>query len=488
MTPTDATLIAGVEVLVGGYPDRPDLARRLVEVRVDDNLMLPDAFLIRVADPDLEVVDRGPFEVGADVEIRLAGSEARALVSVLKGQITTLEPEFEAHGAVLCARGYDHSHKLDRTPRAETYQRMTVADIVRRVARRAGIQTGVVEDAGGVHDFVQQNQETDWSFLWRLAVAIDFEVCVVDEKLHFRRAGPSGDPPVKLTWGDNLMTFRPRITGIQQVDRVVVRGWDVTRQAAIVASAESPTPDSQPGLSRARVTSALGGGVMTVSDRPVTTQAEADALAKSVAAGLANAAIEADGTARGDTALRSGARVDVGGVGRFGGVHTLSSTSHIFRGAQGYRTHFVISGRSPRSLLDLMAPTPARGWSGPLAVGVVTQNEDPDGLGRVRIRYPALSDDTEGWWARVSTPAAGDHRGMLMLPVPGEEVVVGWEHEDMRRPIVLGSVFGGSPTARRPRAHRWVALRAQRQAGEARSQGADRARQRGQDRRHLGKG
>jgi uncharacterized protein involved in type VI secretion and phage assembly len=249
---------------------------------------------------------------------------------------------------------------------------------------------------------------------------------------------------VKLAWGQNLVTFRPRITGIQQVDRVVVRGWDVTRQAAIVASAQSPTPDSQPGLTRASVASALGGGVVTVSDRPVTTQTEADALAKSVAAELANAAIEAEGTARGDTSLRSGARVDIGGVGRFGGVHTLSSTSHVFRGAQGYRTHFVISGRSPRTLLDLMAPPPLRGWSGPLAVGVVTQNDDPDKLGRVRVRYPALGDDTEGWWARVSTPAAGDHRGLLMLPVPGEEVVVGWEHEDMRRPIVLGSVFGGA--------------------------------------------
>jgi uncharacterized protein involved in type VI secretion and phage assembly len=44
----------------------------------------------------------------------------------------------------------------------------------------------------------------------------------------------------------------------------------------------------------------------------------------------------------------------------------------------------------------------------------------------------------------VTTIAAGDHRGLLMLPVPGEEVVVGWEHDDMRRPIVLGSVFGGA--------------------------------------------
>jgi phage protein D len=437
-------MIAGVEVAVNGSPLGDDLTRRMTEVRVDDNLMLPDAFLVRLADPELRAIGGGPFEVGAEVEIKLASDDARSLVSVLKGQVTTLEPEFGEAGAVLCARGYDHSHKLHRVPRTQTYQQMTAADIVRRVAARAGIGTGAIKDAGPVNDFVQQTQETDWAFLWRLASAIDFEVLVADAKLHFRPAGPSTDAPIGLRWGQKLLTFRPRITGVQQVDEVVVRGWDITRQAKIESSARSPQPDSQPRLTRASVAAALGGGTVTVGDRPVTSQREADGLAKSIAARLANAAVEAEGTALGNPALRSGARVDIDGVGRFGGIHTLSSTSHVVRGAQGYRTHFVISGRSARSLLELMSPPARRGWGRPLAVGVVTQNEDPDRLGRVRVNYPALGDDTEGWWARVATPAAGDSRGLLMLPVPGEEVVVGFEHEDTRRPIVLGSVFGGA--------------------------------------------
>jgi uncharacterized protein involved in type VI secretion and phage assembly len=61
----------------------------------------------------------------------------------------------------------------------------------------------------------------------------------------------------------------------------------------------------------------------------------------------------------------------------------------------------------------------------------------------VRVKFPALGDDIEGWWARVATLNAGSERGIYMLPQVNDEVVVGFEHGDPRRPIVLGGVFNG---------------------------------------------
>jgi uncharacterized protein involved in type VI secretion and phage assembly len=77
-------------------------------------------------------------------------------------------------------------------------------------------------------------------------------------------------------------------------------------------------------------------------------------------------------------------------------------------------------------------------------LGVVTNNNDPDDMARVRVQFPALSGDTESAWARVATLSAGKGRGTLMLPVVGEEVLVGFEHGDTTRPYVLGSLFNGS--------------------------------------------
>jgi phage baseplate assembly protein V len=75
--------------------------------------------------------------------------------------------------------------------------------------------------------------------------------------------------------------------------------------------------------------------------------------------------------------------------------------------------------------------------------GIVTQNQDPDGYGRVRVRLPWLADDAETWWARVATPMAGPERGLYMLPEVDDEVLVAFEHGDPSRPVVIGSLWNG---------------------------------------------
>ena len=54
-------MVAGAEVHVNGAPLDVALAQRISEVRVQENLMLPDSFLIRFADPGLENIDTHPF-------------------------------------------------------------------------------------------------------------------------------------------------------------------------------------------------------------------------------------------------------------------------------------------------------------------------------------------------------------------------------------------------------------------------------------------
>ena len=441
-------LISGVEVTIDGDPLDSTLAANLLEVRADQRFMLPAAFLIRIADPRLEHIDSSPFSVGAQVEIRLAAAGGDSLELVLSGQIAAVEPEFGRHGAVLAARGYDQSHTLNRTRTTATYQNMSSDDIAAKVADRAGLDAGTIDSAGDVHDFVQQNNETDWEFLWRVARRIDYEVSVDQGALNFRElGGDDGDDPPVLRWGDDLWTFRPRVTGVQQVDDVVVRAWDPSSKQVIESRQSAGTPDADIGIERDDVGSALGGGSMTMADRPVLSSDEADALATSMASRLANAFVEAEGTCRGDPTLAAGMRVQIDGVGQlYGGVYTLSATTHVYRVGQGYETRFAVTGRSPRSLVDLLNPAPVERWGGSVVVGIVTQNSDPDDMGRVRVRYPALGDDIEGWWARIAAPAAGSERGLLMMPVAGDEVLVAFEHGDVRRPYVLGALWNGSDT------------------------------------------
>lgn len=78
-----------------------------------------------------------------------------------------------------------------------------------------------------------------------------------------------------------------------------------------------------------------------------------------------------------------------------------------------------------------------------VVVGIVTNNEDPDSRGRVKVKYPWLTEDEESHWARLVTPLAGKERGWFMLPEVGDEVLVAFEHGEMNRPYVLGSLWNG---------------------------------------------
>ncbi len=78
-----------------------------------------------------------------------------------------------------------------------------------------------------------------------------------------------------------------------------------------------------------------------------------------------------------------------------------------------------------------------------LVVGIVTNNKDPDKLGRIKVKFPWLSDTVESWWARICYPMGGIKRGFWWIPEIDDEVLVGFEHGDVRFPYIVGSLHNG---------------------------------------------
>ncbi len=441
-----ATLIAGFEVRLDGSKLEDRFAQLVDDVVVQSHLRLPDSFAFRLTNPG-ELIDDGALALGADVEILFAPPGDEQVSSVVRGEIVALEPHFDTRGTSLTVRGYDYSHKLNRTRVTSTYQSMTCGEIAQKVLSRSGVNIGTVDDAGGARPFVQQTNETDWEFLWGLAREVDFELVMTGNSANFRRAGESRGAPVTAALGDDLLAFRPRVTAVQQVDEVIVRGWDPSTKQTIEATAAPPAPSSTIGMDRGQSVGAFDGGTVAVVDRPIATQAQAQALADSVAAQLANAYVEGEGTIVGNPLVLAGSRIDVNGVGtRFGGTYAVTAATHRFRRRDGYRTSFEVSGRSARTLLGGDGQRTSRTWARSVVVGVVTNNQDPDALGRVRVQCLELDSEHEGWWARLTAPSAGADRGLLMLPQPGDEVLLAFEHDDDEHPFVLGSLWNGTAT------------------------------------------
>jgi phage protein D len=440
------TGVAGYAIKASGVDVAPEVLAAAVEIVVDGRLRLPDRVSLRLRDDDTSILDEATFAVGVAIQVSFSAPEQLESGLVFDGQVTTLAADFSGGTTMLVVMGLDRGCLLQRAPATATYQDMSYGSIATKLASSAGLRAGTIE-SGVTLPYVQQSNETDWDFLWRLARDVDYEVKVVGRELHFRPAGGAGvAAATRLTMGAGLRSFSPRVTGVGQVDSVTVRGWDPASAQAISATASPGATQSTPGTARSSVAAALGGGQATVVDHPVLSTEHATKVASAMAARNANAYVEGEGRTTGNPDIGAGSLVDIAGVGKaFSGLYAVSGVRHVFRLQTGYETQFYISGREDRSLLGLAssrAPE-ANGWTQRIVVGVVTNNQDPDGLGRVRVRYPALDDTHEGWWARVLTPGAGAARGFATLPLVGDEVLVAFEHGSEQHPYVLGSVFNG---------------------------------------------
>jgi uncharacterized protein involved in type VI secretion and phage assembly len=76
-------------------------------------------------------------------------------------------------------------------------------------------------------------------------------------------------------------------------------------------------------------------------------------------------------------------------------------------------------------------------------IGIVSNVQDPQQTGRVKVQIPRLPDGPESYWARVAQPAAGAGRGFYWIPEVGDEVLLAFELGQANNPYVIGCLWNG---------------------------------------------
>jgi uncharacterized protein involved in type VI secretion and phage assembly len=455
MSPIGAAndLAAGCKVNLGGSPLDPALADQIMEVRVETTVGLPDACTIRLyEDADisgkLKIIDDARFKLGAPVTVKLAKAIGGQPGDVFDGEITTLEAELGSSVGgepvmELTVTAHDKSHRMHRKTTTRTFRQTTVADVARKMAGEHGVKVGTIAALpGGSAEERHQVGETDWEYLSRLVQNHGGELDVAAGAMHIIDPSKTKSAAAELVYGETLQRFRPRVSALGQAAKVNVRGWDVKKKAAIVKNA---VPKASTTTEDSSVNGAVSGSEVLLATTHVSTDAEADARAKAAALHLGHQRVQATAVAQGDPLLLAGEYVKISGVGtRFGGTHRIVSAVHIY-GSRGYFTQLTL-GAGGRPLAETMQGGRGRGFADHLAIGIVTDNKDPDKLGRVKVRYPLLNDEVESGWARIAWGAAGKERGTVSLPHVGDELAIGFEHGDVRRPVALGALFNGKDT------------------------------------------
>lgn len=443
--PKESLVASQIGVLINSNSLPEETFGLLAELTVDQHTHLPHTFTLRFFDPDLKLLDGDTFHLNHKVKINaqtLGGTE----IELIEGEITGIEPEFkEGMNAELVIRGYDASHSLYRITTSTTFLNSKDSDLAAKIAGKLGLQQEI-EDTKTVYDHIYQHNQSDLHFLMQRAWRIGYECYVDDGTLHFHPPH-SAKSQVKLIWGQELLSFSPRMTMTEQVNRVVVQGWDVSKKAAITGEAQKgklfPTLGTDKNNIDAPWEDRFPEGKLVIVDQPVVSQEEAKRLASARLDELSGAFIEAEGSAFRRPDIRAGKRVHLDGLGkRFSGDYLVTAATHVYSAA-GLTTHFSVRGSRTGLLTEQMVDL-RRGerWQG-LVPAIVTNTDDPRNWGRVKVKFPWMSDADESDWARVICAGAGPTAGIFIMPEVNDEVMVAFVHGEFGQPVVLGGLWNG---------------------------------------------
>ena len=416
---------------------------QLVEVEVDQHAYLPAMATVRLDDPELRLLDNGPFNLACLLRINAELANGKRVL-LFEGEITALEPAFgSGMNAELTVRAFDRLHRLYRKPNSVGHQNVKDSDIAKAVAAAAGLRAEV-EETATVYEHLAQYNEPDLCFLQRRAARIGYECFVSERVLYFRKPGSDASLPA-LIWGRDLTEFAPRMTLAQQVDEVLVKGWDHAKKSAIVGRAAAGKRYAQIGeaANGAAWARQFGPGSNIIVDEPVVSQAEADVLAAAKLDAISAGFVAGTGEAYRRPDLQPGRAVELEALGeRLSGRYWLGAVRHRYA-PSGLTAQFSVCS-AHLGMLETLSHT---GGSPVLAknpvIAIVTNTDDPKACGQVRVKYPWLSEQVESGWIRVIGAGAGRGCGLFALPAVGDEVLVVFLHGDANFPVVLGGLWNG---------------------------------------------
>ena len=362
-------------------------------------------------------------------------------VQIFDGWIIDVELTYEASGSYSAQiTAVTQSYFMDLTPRCAYYKEQDVVGIAKKLLEQdatPGQDAKFSVTAPKKSDYVQWG-ETDWHFLNRLAD---------DSEAWMRPQGSaiaicdSFQPGSKLQWRDEhgLISFRTKgtINPLQfdgahyQMSKMQSKTYaDVEDKPEFYDKSASVMVDTVKNGAQI-----LPGGYVYQRSR-MSSLEDFENLLKKESRRALGASVSAHGESM-NPKLKPGDTVDISGLHDANGTYGLTKVVHRFT-PTGYLNEF---DSTPCKKYTNPKPPVSHKWYGLVSARVV-DNNDPDGLGRLKIQY-FWQEDSQTNWARMITPYAGADRGFMFLPEIGDEVVVGFGDGEVEKPVILGSVWNG---------------------------------------------
>lgn len=444
MTLIEGGVIPRPLIKVEGRLLSPQDISALLDCRLDMGLNRPGQAVLRFIDEEYELLDSATFDVGKEITVGFSTS-SDDVKACFDGEITSVGVESGPRDeAVFTVTAHDRAHRLGRNSAVTVYAQQKYSDVVRTIAAVGGLHVSV-EATSIVFPYLLQTTNAA-AMMSEISARTGMAWWVEGKKLVMKKPVVSPSTVATVTRGFNVIKLRAMSSASSVSDSVVIRSWDSTNKQSIIGtSSAKPT-----ALSSSKLVSGTRTGTNTfASKRTGLTRSslspnEAEEVAKAMHQRSMSDEVNLRVEVEGDATISVGSSVELKGAGtKLSGKYFVSSVEHTYS-QFGFRTRFTSAGTAPATLVDLLAGGGPVPWHrmGPV-VGLVSDHGEGKHAGKVKVKLPLLGDNIDTDWARVMSVGAGGMRGSQVTPSINDEVLVMFEDGDLRRPVVIGSVWNG---------------------------------------------
>lgn len=394
------------------------------------------------------------FVPGKELEIRAGYNNLEE--PIFKGIIIRHGLEVSEKASKLTIELKDPAVKMTVGRKNKYFFESKDSEIIEEVIGSYSGLSSDVEATTATHPEMVQYYVTDWDFILTRAEVNGKITLIEDGKVKILKPETGAEAKLELQYGANVVEFQAEMDARTQYSASKSMSWDLVNQELKEVEASDPGLDFQSNLSGSDLADVIGLSDFRLqhSGRLDDQELQAWADAKMMRSRLSK--IQGQVKILGDNTIKPGDMVSLAGFGnRFNGKAFVSSVYHEISPNRKWFTHLGLGldSRFNSSLYDDVLDVAAAGLVPAikgLHIGVVTSLDDPLGEHRVRIFIPVIDPGSEGTWARIAAPDAGEGeeaRGIFFMPEIGDEVIVGFINEDPRDPVILGTLYSSAKPA-----------------------------------------